>query len=556
MRQDKLSFPEAVRALAKTAGVTLPEERHASAADSGREELQRVMDLAARFYADALWKPGGAPAREYLDGRGIDAEVARRFGLGYALDGWDTLLGFMRAEHVAEETLVAAGLVIPREGRSGVYDRFRGRLMFAIRDLQGRVVAFGGRAFGEEQPKYLNSPETPLYTKGNLLYAADLARTAIREKNRALLVEGYVDCLMAHQHGFTETVAALGTSFTPNQLILLRRNCDEVTTFFDADTAGQKAADRAEALLEEIAGDALWDPTSGGSKWLNRTGEFTANGALRVNVALLPAGEDPDTFLRRHGASAFSERIKSAKSIFLYALNRSIVDLEGDAGPRARANAFARSALMLAKVPDAYEAMQLSREVAFRLGAEPAHLVDEARRLQSALRRPRAPAAGPASGPRAEDRALVHLLVHHPEARPVLLPLLPPAEPGDARLRAIVGALRARPEAAAESLMTELDDAARGVLAALLVDEDRRLSDDPGACIADFRRRLERGQRLRHIRELSRGIAAEQSASEHLPHDDFRTLTRESKLVLDVTRGLAPEPDPGPPGPQGAETHE
>src|SRR2546428_15085 len=156
----------------------------------------------------------------------------------------------MRSEKVTDDALAAAGLAIPRERRPGVYDRFRGRLPFAIRDLQGRVVAFGGRAIGDEQPKSLNSPETPLYVKGNLLYAADLARAAIQAKNRALLVEGYVDCLMAHQHGFTETVAALGTAFTPAPLGLLRRYCDDAVLFFAADAAGRQAADRAEELLE------------------------------------------------------------------------------------------------------------------------------------------------------------------------------------------------------------------------------------------------------------------------------------------------------------------
>jgi len=153
MRQDRLSFPEAVRALAKTAGVTLPEERERNGADSGRDELHRVMDLAARFFAEALGKPGGERAREYLTKRGIDPDVARRFGLGLSPEGWDGLLTFMRGQRVASETLESVGLVIRREGGTGVYDRFRGRLMFPIRDLQGRVVAFGGRGFGDEQPK-------------------------------------------------------------------------------------------------------------------------------------------------------------------------------------------------------------------------------------------------------------------------------------------------------------------------------------------------------------------------------------------------------------------
>src|SRR5947209_10587197 len=272
MRQDRLSFPEAVRALARRAGVDLPEDR--GRRDEGeREALHRAMQLALAFYTDRLWQPEGARARAYLERRGVDPAVARRFDLGYAPEGWDALLTVMRGEKVGEEILERAGLVVPRQHGGGFYDRFRGRLLFAIRDLQGRVVAFGGRAFGDEQPKYLNSPETPLYTKGNLLYAADVARETIRAKNRALIVEGYVDCLMAHQYGFTETVAALGTAFTPAQLALLRRYCDEVVTFFDADAAGQKAAERAEELL---------DPTSGGFTWaVNRSGAFDGAAGLR-----------------------------------------------------------------------------------------------------------------------------------------------------------------------------------------------------------------------------------------------------------------------------------
>ena len=258
MRQDRLSFPEAVRVLAKQAGVALPEDRGGPAAgDSGREELYRVMEAAAAFYTERLWAAGGERAREYLNKRGIASDVARRFGLGWAPEGWETILAALKPSFT-EDALISAGLLVTRENKPGTYDRFRGRLLFAIRDLQGRVVAFGGRGFGDEQPKYLNSPETPLYSKGNLLYAADLARDTIREKNRTLIVEGYVDCLMAHQHGFTETVAALGTAFTAAQLGILRRYCDEVITFFDADAAGQKAAERAEELLEPSGGGMAW----------------------------------------------------------------------------------------------------------------------------------------------------------------------------------------------------------------------------------------------------------------------------------------------------------
>src|SRR5438874_878816 len=435
MRQDRLSFPEAVRALAKSAGVALPEERGGQPGDSGREELFRAMDLAARFYAEMLWTPAGERAQKYLVERGIDPEVARRFGLGYAPEGWDRLADFMRSEKVGEDTLVAAGLAVQRENRGGSYDRFRNRLLFTIRDLQSRVVAFGGRAFGDDQPKYLNSPETPLYTKGNLLYAADLARPAIQAKNRALLVEGYVYCLMAHQHGFTETVAALGTAFTPAQLGLLKRYCDEAVLFFDADAAGRKAAERAEELLEPTGSSMAWA--------VNRTGAIESSGALRLRVALLPAGHDPDTFLRERGAAAFEERIAAARSLLAYALDRVIADPDGATGPRARTNAFARAALMLAKVADAQEAALLSRDAARKLGVDPTQLWIEAQKLQAALRKPivsaaRRESARPAAPSTTRERDLVNLLLHDKAARMELFPLLDVADFRDERLRALM----------------------------------------------------------------------------------------------------------------------
>src|SRR5262249_26383196 len=421
MRHDRLSFPEAVRVLARQAGVALPEERGPRPGDSGREDLYRAMELAAAFYGERLWSAGGERARAYLDERGIASEVARRFGLGWAPEGWDPLPAALKSSGVGDDTMLAAGLRVARENRSGAYDRFRGRLLFPIRDLQGRVVGFGGRGFGDEQPKYLNSPETPLYTKGNLLYAADLARETIRERNRALIVEGYIDCLMAHQHGFTETVAALGTAFTSAQLGVLRRYCDEVITFFDADAAGQKAAERAEELLEPSGGGMVWG--------VNRAGVFETTGTLRVKVALLPAGHDPDSFLRAEGAAGFTERITAARSLLAYALDRAVNE-GASGGARGRVNAFARVALMLAKVGDAEEATALAREAALKLGADPTQLWIEAQRLQAALRRPRA-VAGTATttpAPSAVERDLVGVLLASLEARRELLPLL---DPGD-----------------------------------------------------------------------------------------------------------------------------
>jgi DNA primase len=541
MRQDRLSFPEAVRALATSAGVALPDDRRPDAADSGREEMYRVMACAAGFFRDRLWGPGGERAREYLARRGIEQEVAERFVLGYAPEGWDVLLAFMKGQGIGEDSLVAAGLVVPREGRPGVYDRFRGRLIFSIRDLQGRVVAFGGRAFGDEQPKYLNSPETALYTKGNLLYAADLARDGMRAKNRALLVEGYVDCLMAHQHGFTETVAALGTALTAAQLHLVRRYADTAVLFFDADAAGKKAAERAESLLDSMAGDAFWDPTSGGATWaINRSGSFRSQDSLRVRVATLPADHDPDSFLRAEGAAALEQRIASARSLVAYALELG-VGADRASGGVSRAGALARAALTLAKVGDAEEAAEVSRDVAYKLGLDPVHLLDEARRLQAALRRPaprppaREPVASRRTAPGAFERDLVTLLLHVDVARDALLPLLDERDLEHEGLRAIAAALKRRPDAAPESLMLDVaEEATRGLLAALLVEDST--PTDPTAAVRDFQRRLELKRRLRWLRESKQSIAdAQEQRGELAPHDEFRALHEHGAVVHQIS---------------------
>ena len=506
MRQDRLQFPEAVRVLAERAGVALPTERRTEG-DGQREALFKTMAQASEFYQDALWnRPEGEGARRYLDSRGIAPEMARRFVLGYAPEGWDHLLGFMKGRGVTEEQLVQVGLVLPRQTGSGFYDRFRGRLLFPIKDGQGRVVAFGGRAMGTEDPKYLNSPETPLYVKGQTLYAFDLAKPQIREKNRALVVEGYVDCLMAHQHGFTETVAALGTAFTASQLGLLRRYFDEVITFFDADAAGKKATQRVEELLE---------PGTQGLAWaVNRTGTFGDGSALRLKVALLPSGHDPDSFLRKEGAQAFTQRIAEARSLLAYAVETAIGE-ENTTAPRGKATAFARVALILAKVTDSQEATELARDAALKLGVDPTQLWIEAQRLQGALRKP-APATAPAPAgvnlPSAE-RDLVSLLVQNPDVRAALLPVLVEEDLAHPALRAILAALKTVTAESPEALMPHLPgDTERGLLASLLLED--RAWPDTAPLIAEYLKRFEMRRRARQIRQVSQAIAQAQASGD------------------------------------------
>src|SRR5919197_2340627 len=357
---------------------------------------------------------------------------------------------------------------------------------------------------------------------------------------------------MAHQHGFTETVAALGTAFTSAQLGLLKRYCDDAILFFDADAAGRRAAERAEELLEPTGSSLAWG--------VNRTGALESSGALRLRVALLPAGHDPDTFLRTSGAAAFEERIGVARSLLSYALDRVIADPEGATGPRARTTAFARAALMLAKVGDAQEAAQLSREAAHKLGVDATQLWIEAQRLQTSLRPPSsAPSVTPATTPPPVERDLVALLLHSIEARDALLPMIVEAEDlAHVPFRTIVSALRLRPSAPAESLMTDLGtDEARSGLAALLVEE--RAEVDVRVSIEQFRRRLERSQRLRRAREVSQSIAdiqAKTGAAAPPLHEELRVLHQETAGVYEITGGVAQSLEPRTGGSEGVETHE
>jgi DNA primase len=538
MRQDRLGFPEAVRTLAERAGVELPTERRPEGEGGRIEPLRQLMAQAAEAYVAALWGREGERARAYLDARGIDPDVARRFGLGWAPEGWDHLLSHMRARGVDAEPLVQAGLVVPRQTGSGFYDRFRGRLVFPIRDSQGRVVAFGGRGLGHEEPKYLNSPETPLYVKGQTLYGLDLARTAMRETNRAIVVEGYVDCIMAHQHGFAETVAALGTAFTPAQLGLLRRHAEEVVTVFDADTAGKKASARAEEMMQEMMTlrDIGWS--------VAQTGTFERSGYFPVKVAVLPAGHDPDSLLRGEGADAFRSRLAEARSILSFVMAQALEE-EDLATERGRARAHARVATLLSKVANAEEATGLARQAARLLGVDPTQLWIEARQLQgSRARQGRFERSEPARedgaawpAPNFAERDLLLLLLRVDDARGRLLSLLDDEDVMHAGLRAIVAALKRVPDAAAEALMPDLPgEGERGLLAALLVDE--REWPDPSAQIDEVARRLEIRRRKRRLRQVTRAIAEAQAAGDpSLPvlEAEMESLQREARAVRELS---------------------
>ncbi|MGE0659959.1 MAG: DNA primase [Reyranellaceae bacterium] len=290
MRSEGLSFPEAVERLAHEAGMALPvsspaERERAQQAAS----LQDVVEKAAQWFQRQLWSASGASALEYLRGRGLSDETIRAFRLGYAPDERETLRKALLADNCPDSMIVEAGLAIrPDDGRSP-YDRFRGRVMFPIEDRKGRVIAFGGRILGDGEPKYLNSPETPLFHKGGNLFAFARARAAVHDNATLIVAEGYMDVIALHQAGFRGAVAPLGTALTEDQIALLWRLADEPSLCFDGDNAGARAAMRAaeRALPLLKPGKSL---------------RFVA----------LPAGEDPDSLIKSGGPSAFDAVLAGA----------------------------------------------------------------------------------------------------------------------------------------------------------------------------------------------------------------------------------------------------
>jgi DNA primase len=289
METEGLSFPEAVERLAAEAGVPLPTpSREAQVQESRRKSLHEVTELAAQFFESALQGRRAARAREYLAQRGLGPETQRRFRIGYAPAERFALRDHLAGKGVSVETMVEAGLLVTGEDVTVPYDRFRDRVMFPIGDVKGRVIAFGGRALSPDVPaKYLNSPDTPLFSKGRVLYNLDRARQPAHERGTVIAVEGYIDVIAMSAAGFANAVAPLGTALTEDQLQLLWRCADEPVLCFDGDAAGRRAAYRA----VDMALPAL---TSGKS----------------LRFALLPEGQDPDDLARSGGAAAVERVLK------------------------------------------------------------------------------------------------------------------------------------------------------------------------------------------------------------------------------------------------------
>lgn len=351
MEHSGLTYVDAIEELARSAGLTVPREERRPQDIAKQKQavaLSEVMGPAADWYKQQLKVT--PRAIDYLKGRGLSGEIAKRFNLGYAPDSWQGLEAVFGAysEDAIANVLVEAGLIIQSDAKR--YDRFRDRIMFPIRNPKGQVIAFGGRILDAGEPKYLNSPETPLFSKGNTLYGLFEARQAIRDKGYVIVCEGYMDVVALAQLGFANGVATLGTACTANHVRSLMRQADRIIFSFDGDAAGQRAAKRAlEACLPMMADDK------------------------EVKFLFLPTEHDPDSFVRERGAPAFEEAIRQAMPLSSFVIQ---VANEGHdwSTPEGRAQTqHAAKPLLLSMPPIALRA-QLIRELAQRIGITPAEL--------------------------------------------------------------------------------------------------------------------------------------------------------------------------------------
>lgn len=288
MEKESLSFPEALKFLAEKYNIPLPQERKKSPqAQKLEEQLFKISENALAFFKKNLHNTQeGKSALDYLKKRNISEDTIQKLKIGYALNSWDSLLKFFQAKSISPGLLEKAGLVLSRQNKEGYYDRFRGRIIFPIFNLSGKVLAFGGRTVFDAEPKYLNSPDTPIYSKGKLLYGLNLCKESIREKGEAVVVEGYTDFVSLYQAGIRNIIASLGTSLTSDQIVQAKRFAHRVIVSYDADAAGKKAALRAISLCFEKG--------------------------VQIRVLNLPSGMDPDSYVVKHGSDSFKNLVKKS----------------------------------------------------------------------------------------------------------------------------------------------------------------------------------------------------------------------------------------------------
>jgi DNA primase len=413
MKREGIDFPTALRLLAERAGVKLPERRASREQEERNARLYAANAEAARYYqALLLESDAAAEARAYLEKRGVDRAAIEKFALGYSLPGWDGLRRRLAALGFSDEEMLRAGLLVEGDGRP--YDRFRGRLMFAIRDEKGRVAGFGARALGDSLPKYINTPATPLFDKSGTLYALDRAQAAIRAAGCAVIVEGYMDAIAAHQHGFENVVAQMGTALTEKQVRTLKRFASRIVLALDADAAGSEAMVRGhEVVREALAGEEAAVPVV---TWRGLV-RYQEAVSVDLRVAVLPEGRDPDDVIRAD-PGLWRSLVADAQPVLDFRLQAAAAahDLSE---PRGRSELVREFLPLLAQVGDpVVRAHYLQRLARLALAGEEA-LAAMLREIRPARPRSQAPPAAVPAPRRGDSREefLLALLFRYPDLR-------------------------------------------------------------------------------------------------------------------------------------------
>jgi DNA primase len=426
MEIEGLTFPETLKLLAERNGIQMPKRtEYADAESKLRGVLFDIHVIASNLFQASLRAPQGAEARAYLDRRGVSQELIDTFELGFSEPSGQALVRRLAQERFTPEQLEASGVVRKREDGSGYFDAFRGRLMFPIHNESGKVIAFGGRAMRDgDQPKYLNSPETPIYKKTSVLYNLHRARDGMRRSNRAVLVEGYMDVIGVYAAGVKEVVASCGTALTNAQVRTIHRHADTVIVNFDPDSAGANAAERAIPLfLEE---------------------------GMHVRVLALDGGLDPDEYVKQNGAEGYRNKLDSAGGYFHWLADRARAKFDMRSAD-GRMDAFRFLQPAIEKITDQLERAAIANDVAGYLGVEPGLVLERFRKSASERRAP-APRAEPRPQIPAVERILLNALISSDEARVEILPRLADVLTAEFTTREIFATLRNLVDAGPQSL--------------------------------------------------------------------------------------------------------
>jgi len=437
MEVQSISFPDAIKQLAERTGVPLPRNSSGHFPDprqKKREDLKKLNESATRYFQSLLKNPEkGLNARSYLTSRHFDAETLDRYRIGWSSPSWRGLLEHVRHKSsLTREKLVQSGLATQKEDGSSVYDRFRGRIIFPIKDLHGNIIGFGGRVISEkDQPKYLNSPETLLYQKSETLFGMDQAKQAIRRENQVIIVEGYFDQMRAVQHGIEHVVATCGTALSLKQAGLLRNHAETAILVFDSDPAGKSASEKGfEVLLEH---------------------------GLNVKTVILPKGQDPDSFINEQGAEKFLEKIRTAKP-FIESYIDTLVRESPGTSPADRVKMANKILPLLAKIHNLVERNAWLEKFTDVTGIDDLTFLKE---LKKAFTQNQVQLAEPENNSVALlnlEKHLVQLILSDKKTAEAILLEVDPEEFSDTALRTIARTCRQKVDAGEDLKLDQLID--------------------------------------------------------------------------------------------------